>query len=286
MIKPRIAFKRWRNVKIIYGLLALQFAFVLLTLILFGLASEYDYRAALWEDGYLNGFNSNPSQPIFNLDNGGTMTTPLVWSDFVTKFNVFISVLSMFLLLIKGVMATMGIFYPVISASCHCVEMILWAYSIHAQTAPDTIDPEHINNGPPWFITKSCSVTKLQQDVGSCEQAKASFYAAVFTLALFCIQILLALHSIVFAPEPKPEDEEKLPIESKGKEPERQWEMVPIPATPGTPFGRLPMSPMTPRTKAFQALEGEAKGLPFRQRYPEPPPLSFPPPPKAKKGKR
>jgi hypothetical protein len=36
------------------------------------------------------------------------------------------------------------------------------------------------------------------------------------------------------------------------REPEPQWEMVPIPQTPGN----MPMSPMTPRTKAFSSLNG------------------------------
>jgi hypothetical protein len=103
---------------------------------------------------------------------------------------------------------------------------------------------------------------------------------------IFALHLILSIHSMLFAPERNPEDEENM-MESKGKEVDREWEMVPVPATPGTPFGRMPMSPMTPRTKAFQALEGDSRRLSFRQSYPEPPPLSFPPPPtKAKKGKK
>jgi hypothetical protein len=103
---------------------------------------------------------------------------------------------------------------------------------------------------------------------------------------IFALHLILSIHSILFAPEGNPDDEESI-AESKGKQADRQWEMVPVPATPGTPFGRMPMSPMTPRTKAFQSLEGDTRRLSYRQSYPEPPPLSFPPPPtKAKKGKK
>lgn len=51
-------------------------------------------------------------------------------------------------------------------------------------------------------------------------------------------------------------------------EQERQWEMVPVPDTPG-----MPKSPMTPRTTAFKALEGGGD-LPLRNGG------YFPPPPK------
>jgi hypothetical protein len=104
---------------------------------------------------------------------------------------------------------------------------------------------------------------------------------------IFAFHIFLSIHSILFAPEAGADDEESF-TESKGKQvDDRQWEMVPVPATPGTPFGRMPMSPMTPRTKAFQTLDGESRRLSVRQSYPNPQPLSFPPPPtKPKKGKR
>jgi hypothetical protein len=91
---------------------------------------------------------------------------------------------------------------------------------------------------------------------------------------------------MLFAPAVGADDEESIG-EAKGKEVDRQWEMVPVPATPGTPFGRMPMSPMTPRTKAFQTLDGDTRRLSVRQGYPEPPQMSFPPPPtRPKKGKR
>jgi hypothetical protein len=93
------------------------------------------------------------------------------------------------------------------------------------------------------------------------------------------VQILFALHSIFFAPGKKSDDPEETDTytESKGKEPmvdEQQWEMVRIPETPGA--GRdFPLSPTTPRTRAFNTLGG---GRPAGNQH-------FPPPPtKAKKG--
>jgi hypothetical protein len=101
--------------------------------------------------------------------------------------------------------------------------------------------------------------------------------------------MILSIHSMLFAPDVDPDDEEAVSESKRRQVDDRQWEMVPVPATPGTPFGRMPMSPMTPRTKAFQTLDGDSARLSVRQSYAAPPQqqMSFPPPPKnPKKGKR
>lgn len=77
-------------------------------------------------------------------------------------------------------MQVMNVLYPIISFLVHGLEFGLYMYSIVGQTSSDTIDPAHMNNGPPWFITKSCSVTRLASNVGFCKQAKAAFYATLF----------------------------------------------------------------------------------------------------------
>jgi len=271
--------------KPIYALLISEAPFIIAGLALYGIADPNTYRSRLWQDGFDNGFNSSPAQPIYDLVNGGQMHVPLVWSQFITQFNLTISLLTVFILLVKSIAVIMGVMYPGISLLVHGLELALWAVSVHGQSAPDTSDPEHPSYGAPWYITKPCSVAKLSQDVGYCEQAKASFFVALFLVIIFALHVMLSVHSIMFAPEGNPGDEESR-AESKGKQVDRQWEMVPVPSTPGTPFGRMPMSPMTPRTRAFGDLEGNRR-LSYRQSYPEPPPLSFPPPPtKAKKGKK
>lgn len=76
-----------------------------------------------------------------------------------------------------------------------------------------------------------------------------------FHSVLYSIHVILALHSILFAPE-KVEDDEESYYESKGKyADEPQWEMVPIPETPGTSYG-MSLPPQTPRTRAFNKLDG------------------------------
>ena len=85
--------------------------------------------------------------------------------------------------------------------------------------------------------------------------------------SLFGIQAILAIQSILFAPETDPYDDNLFtPVKD---EDERQWEMVRIPDTPGTTGGLK--SPMTPRTRAFNDLDGGAPGvrtdLPLREKY-------------------
>jgi hypothetical protein len=88
--------------------------------------------------------------------------------------------MTIFILLAKSVTAVMKVLYPWISLLFHSVELALFAFSIHGQTAPDTIDKDHQNPGLPWYITKSCSVTRRESNKGYCLQAKVSFYMTVF----------------------------------------------------------------------------------------------------------
>jgi hypothetical protein len=81
--------------------------------------------------------------------------------------------------------------------------------------------------------------------------------------AVFAIHLILAVYSMLFSPPYDSSDDEKSISSSTGKgrassiPTEREWEMVRIPDTPGTVGGiKSPMFPMTPRTKAFNDLDG------------------------------
>ncbi len=82
MALPKFKFgvKRWRSLKTVWGLVIFELPLTITLLVLFGVADPNTYRNLLWQDGFDNGFNSNPAQPIFNLVNGGKMVIPLVWS--------------------------------------------------------------------------------------------------------------------------------------------------------------------------------------------------------------
>jgi len=190
----------------------------------------------------------------------------------MTKFNLVISVLSMFILLVKSVLVPLHVLYPILSFLMHALEVGLYAYSVYGQTAPDTIDPKHSNPGPPWYITKSCSVAALKSNTGFCQQAKGAFFVTVFMLAIFAVHVILSIHSMLMPSEKKViTDDESEYNDDKGKSPatrEQQWEMMRIPDTPGTTGGLK--SPVTPRTRAFNTLGGGGD-LPLRQHFPPPP---------------
>lgn len=100
----------------------------------------------------------------------------------MTKYELVISVVSMFILLVKTVLVPLHKLFPLLSLVIHALETGLYAFSVYGQTSSDTIDPKRSNNGPPWYITKPCSVAHFQKNVGFCQQAKSAFIVTVFLL--------------------------------------------------------------------------------------------------------
>lgn len=88
----------------------------------------------------------------------------------------------MFFWLIKSTLWFLHVFVPLFSLLLHIALLILWAYGIHVQTSPDTIDPKRMNKGAPWFITKSCGIVEDKQIRSYCMQAKSSFAVSVIML--------------------------------------------------------------------------------------------------------
>jgi hypothetical protein len=85
----------------------------------------------------------------------------------------------MFFFLVKSTMWLLKVFIPIFSLILHAALLSLWAYGIHMQTAPDTIDPQHQNKGLPWYLTKSCGILEDKINKGYCMQAKASFAVSI-----------------------------------------------------------------------------------------------------------
>lgn len=100
----------------------------------------------------------------------------------LTTFNLVLSILTTFIWILKIVIVPMHVMYPIISLVLHGLLTGLFGYSIYGQTSHDTIDPAHSNNGLPWYITKSCSVSFNKSNVQYCQMAKATFYISVFLL--------------------------------------------------------------------------------------------------------
>jgi len=232
-------------------------------LVLFGIASPDTYRTTMWQIGSDNGFNSSPSQILYAYANYRPLPkTPMVWSSFITNFNVVVSVLSMFLLLVKLILYVMHCWYPVMSVIVNVIIVTLWSVSVYGQAGPDHSDPAHPSSVA-WYITKSCNYAKPLGAYNYCQQAKGAFAVTVFMLFLFTFNLALGIWSAI--PSSRAREARKMEVDDlQGDSPvsdasERRWEMTKVPRTPTTA-----KQPFTPRTLAFNTLD---RKLPLRERY-------------------
>ena len=96
-----------------------------------------------------------------------------------TKWSFVISILTVFILLVRGIMFITDCLYPIFGALIAAGEAAVWAVAIYNQAAPDTSDPDHPQKGAPWYITKSCGPPVNPNLLGYCRQAKANFAVSV-----------------------------------------------------------------------------------------------------------
>lgn len=72
------------------ALLSIEFFLTIAALTLFALAQPDTYRKLLWQDGFDNGFNSNPNEVLYSYANHdrNTLKIPMVWSQLYVRFVV------------------------------------------------------------------------------------------------------------------------------------------------------------------------------------------------------
>lgn len=160
----------------------------------------------------------------------------------------------MFLMLTKSTMYILHVFPPIVSVFLHTLLIIIYAVSAAYQTGSDMSDPKHPQPGAPWYITKSCSVTAHQSNVGYCQQAKATFWCTIGMLVVFVSYWIIGAWSCFPSKQQRAEYEEKQRLRKE------KWAMLESPSDKyatqqtGSYFGTL--NPMTPRTLAFNTLGG------------------------------
>lgn len=186
----------------------------------------------------------------------------------------------MFVLLVKAIGFMLRIFWPLFGVLTHAPLVGLWAYSLYAQVAPDTVDPNPArrNYGAPWYITRGCSSVDSHLLHGYCQQAQASLAVTIIMMVLFALNTILALWSMVPTKAQKEKRARKIaeqreneldmednnfqyppPPQSKGaKAWEHEMKTMPV----GQPADSIFRNPITPRTAAFNKLGGD---LPLRQ---------------------
>jgi len=254
--------RRWKWPKVLIALMVIELAGTVPALALFGIASPNLYRTKLWGIGSDNGFNSSPLQVLYAYANYRPIPKiPFVWSQSLTDFNVAVSVLSMFVLLVKSAMFILHIWYPILSTLANLPIVVLWAVSVYGQMGPDHSDPKHPSNIA-WYLTKSCSYARPSGNYGYCLQAKGSFAVSVVMLAIFFFNLVLGIWSLI--PTASQRAASKVGIDDMqtkhsplSDNSDREWEMKRVlPTTNATPA-----QPYTPRTLAFNTLDRQ---LPLR----------------------
>jgi hypothetical protein len=84
----------------------------------------------------------------------------------------------MFILLVKVVMFTLHIWYPLLGTIVNGIIAVLWIVSMYGQMGPDHSDPKH-SSDIAWYITKSCSYGNATGDAHYCLMAKGTFATTV-----------------------------------------------------------------------------------------------------------
>jgi len=67
---------RWRLPKVIIALLVTELPLTVVCLLLFGIAQGDTYQTKLWENGYVKGFNSGPTQVVYDYTTYHKATVP------------------------------------------------------------------------------------------------------------------------------------------------------------------------------------------------------------------
>jgi len=227
-------------------------------LALFGIAQPDLFRTKLWQVGSDHGFNSSPLEVLYAYANYRPIPKiPFVWSSSLTEFNVAISVLSMFIMLVKVVMFTMHIWYPLLGTVTNAILTALWVVSVYGQAGPDHSDPKFPSNVA-WYVSKSCSYAVASGNKHYCIMAKGTFATTVLMMAIFFFNMLLGIYSLI--PSKAEREASKLDLDDMQKSSPisdgsgKDWEMQGLRTGPKTPF--------TPRTLAFHTLDRQ---LPLRQ---------------------
>lgn len=251
--------RKWKWPKVLIALMVFELAGTVAALAMFGIADPDLFRTALWRVGSDNGFNSSPLQILYAYANYRPLPkTPFVWSQTLTSFNVAISVLSTFILLVKAVMFVLHIWYPILGTVVNAIITVLWIVSIYGQSGPDHSDPEHPSSVA-WYIRKSCSYARPSGNEHYCLMAKGTFAVTVVMATTFFLNFLLGVWSMIPSAAQRAAskvDVDEMQMKSSpmsDNNSDTDFQMKGLRATPKTPY--------TPRTLAFNTLDRQ---LPLR----------------------
>ncbi|KXJ91292.1 hypothetical protein Micbo1qcDRAFT_233821 [Microdochium bolleyi] len=253
--------RQWRTPKrVFYIPLIFELGAMVALLILFGIAQPDLFRTQLWRAGADLGFNSSPVLILYAYANHEPLPQiPFVWSPMITNFNVAISIISLFVMIVKLITFIMHVWFPIICTFSYLALSALYATSVYGQAGPDHLDPD-VPSSVAWYIAKPCTVAANESVQSSCRVAKGTFATTVFMLAICVFNLGYGIYSMLpneLDNVVQDSDDEDSPSYGKGgAASSKVWEMSAIPPTP-----RTATMPYTPRTMAFNTLD---RKLPLR----------------------
>ncbi|EGO52166.1 hypothetical protein NEUTE1DRAFT_132895 [Neurospora tetrasperma FGSC 2508] len=192
----RLIRRPWRMRRPLYFGMVFELLGIVGVLVLFGIQQPDVFRTQFWEIGHLMGWNSSPNMILYAYANHQPLpTVPFVWSQLLTDYNVAISVVSLFILLVKMIMIIMKFFYPILGLIVSLGLTVVYTVSVYGQAGPDYADPEH-PSPVPWYIAKSCSVARPFNAEKNCQIAKGAFAATIYMLFLYLANLALSIWSM------------------------------------------------------------------------------------------
>lgn len=95
-----------------------------------------------------------------------------------TVWNVVITVLSLFVFLVKVVLYISKGFPPIVSAIVHSIILALWLGSVSQQAGPDYIDAKHPSKFP-WYLTRGCGAPVSLKVQSGCKMTVGGFAVSI-----------------------------------------------------------------------------------------------------------
>jgi hypothetical protein len=101
----------------------------------------------------------------------------------LTNFNVAVSVVVLFFLLVKMICFIMKVWYPLLATFVNSGLVAIWAVSVYGQMGPDYADARY-PSPMAWYIRQGCGIAEPYGNgtVRLCMMAKGTFAVSVYML--------------------------------------------------------------------------------------------------------
>ncbi|CAG7560334.1 unnamed protein product [Fusarium equiseti] len=165
--------------------------------VLFCLEYPTDFRTSLWENGGVEGFNSNPNQRIyFYANHREPPEIPLIWSQRLANSNLAVAVLGLVVFVSRTSMSYLRYLSHFTNIIYDMILLILWATSLAGQTAGDFTDPKHPSSHP-WYLARGCSIA-WDKTRGYCHIAQVGFLVSILAMVLYGTRLIREIILIAY----------------------------------------------------------------------------------------